>query len=206
MKLFKRMAVLSLCVLALAGCTKSSVTSADIIMTEEAEGVEKVEADDNIVVDRTMRVEKINDPLEFDWEQVAEEAKDMFMDEDYYPLTLEMGFNYNIETPTIYLMWNLSNEATEDDAMEYTTEMVQHFNNIMATQKTDYEFATYNTFGTVWNTFALNLKIEKADGTVMIEKNYAAGEEIDLKLPEYSGEGPQASTEVSAGPADAKKE
>ena len=137
MKLFKRMAVLSLCVLALAGCTKSSVTSADIIMTEEAAGVEKVEADDNIVVDRTMRVEKINDPLEFDWEQVAEEAKDMFMDEDYYPLTLEMGFNYNIETPTIDLMWNLSNEATEDDAMEYATEMVQHFNNIMATQKTD---------------------------------------------------------------------
>ena len=75
MKLFKRMAVLSLCVLALAGCTKSSVTSADIIMTEEAAGVEKVEADDNIVVDRTMRVEKINDPLEFDWEQLLKKLK-----------------------------------------------------------------------------------------------------------------------------------
>lgn len=206
MKLFKRMAVLSLCVLALAGCTKSSVTSEAIIVQDEnlAPDGSTVEAD--IIVDRTTKVEKIIDPLEFDWEQIAEDAEDMFMDEDYYPLTVDMSFNSNIETPTIDLMWTIKNEATDDDAMEYATEMVQQFNNIMAIQKTDYERATYNTFGGVWNTFDLNLEIKKEDGTVMIEKSYKAGEEIDLKLPEYSGEGPQASTEALSGPADAKKE
>ena len=38
------------------------------------------------------------------------------------------------------------------------------------------------------------------DGTMLIEKSYAAGDAIDLKLPEYSGDGPRAQPEELVGP------
>lgn len=209
MKLLKRMALLSLCVLALSGCTQSSVT-ADSIMVKEnmtAPGGAMIE-EDNIVVDKSTKVTKETDPYVFDWDQVAEDSVDMFMDEEYYPLGVEMTYEEDLEAKSIKLMWVLKDEATEDDAMEYAVEMVQQFNNIMAIQKDGYELAKYDTFGGLWDAFALTVQISTENGTMMIDKSYAAGEAIDLTLPEYGEEGPngpQAATEAAVSPADKAK-
>ncbi len=206
MKLIKRMAVLSLCVLALSGCTQSSVTADSIMVKEEMvapDGSTLVEED--IIVDRTMKVTKETDPYVFDWEQIAVDSIEMFVDEDYYPLGVEMSYKEDLEAKSIELKWVLKNEATEDDAMEYAVELVQQFNNIMAIQKDGYALSTYNTFGGVWDAFALDVQISKEDGTVLIDKSYAAGQAIDLELPEYAEggpNGPQASTEAPVSPAD----
>lgn len=202
MKLLKRMALLSLCVLALSGCTQSSVTADSIMVKEEMVAPDGSRMDEDIVVDRTMKVTKETDPYVFDWEQVSEDAVDMFVDEDYYPLGAEMSFEEDLEAKSIKLMWVLKNEATDEDAMEYAVEMVQQFNNIMAIQKDGYELAKYDTFGGIWDAFALTVQVSKEDGTMMIDKTYAAGEEIDLTLPEYGTDGPQASTEAPISPAD----
>lgn len=206
MKLLKRMALLSLCVLALSGCTQSSVTADSIVMKDEMIAPDgSVLVEEDIVVDRTMKVTKETDPYVFDWEQIAEDSVDMFVDEDYYPLGAEMSYVEDLEAKTIKLMWVLKNEATEEDAMEYAVELVQQFNNIMAIQKDGYALSTYDTFGGIWDAFALTVQISKEDGTMMIDKTYAAGAEIDLELPQYEengSNGPQAATEAPISPAD----
>lgn len=211
MKLLKRMALLSLCVFALSGCTQSSVTADSIVIKDDMIKDEMVAPDgsvlveEDIVVDRTMKVTKETDPYVFDWEQISGDAVDMFVDEDYYPLGAEMSYEEDLEAKTIKLMWVLKNEATEEDAMEYAVELVQQFNNIMAIQKDGYALATHNTFGGIWDAFDLTVQISKEDGTMMIDKTYAAGAEIDLELPVYDQDGPngpQAATEAPISPAD----
>ena len=140
MKLLKRMALLSLCVLTLSGCTQSSLTADSIMVKEDMVAPDgSVITEEDIVVDRTMKVTKETDPYVFDWEQIAEDAVYMFVDEEYYPLGVDMSYEEDLEAKSMKLMWVLKNEATEEDAMEYAVEMVQQFNNIMATQKDCYE-------------------------------------------------------------------
>lgn len=206
MKLLKKMALLSLCVFSLSGCTQSSVT-ADSIMTKEETVVPDGVAvtDENIVVDRTMKVTKETDPYVFDWEQVSGDAVDMFVDEDYYPLGVDMSYEEDLEAKSIKLMWVLKNEATDEDAMEYAVELVQQFNNIMATQKDGVAYSAMDTFGGIWDFFNLTVQVSKEDGTMMIDKSYKAGEKIDLTLPEYGTDGPsgpQTETEAPISPAD----
>ena len=202
MKLLKRIALVSLFVLALSGCTKSSV-SVNVTETSavvEAAGTENVE----VVVDKTMFLTKETDPYAFDWEQIKDDAEDMFMDDDFYPLGSEMSYEGNIDKKSIKLMWKLKNEATEEDAMEYAVELVQQFNNIMAVQKEEYAFASSESFGGIWDVFELSVQILKEDGTVMIEKTYAAGEAIDLQLPtigENGPKGPQSVAEEAVRPS-----
>ena len=204
MKLLKKMALLSLCVFALSGCTQSSVTADSIVIKDDMvtpEDLEMVEED--IVVDRTMKITQETDPYVFDWEQVSGDAVDMFVDEDYYPLGVDMSYEEDLEAKSIKLMWVLKNEATDGDALEYAVELVQQFNNIMATQKDGVAFATVDTFGGIWDFFNLTVQVSKEDGTMMIDKSYKIGEEIDLPLPEFGGDGPsgpQAATEAQVSP------
>lgn len=203
MKLLKKMALLSLCVLTLSGCTQSSLTADSIMVKEDMVAPDgSVITEEDIVIDRTMKVTKETDPYVFDWEQVATDSVNMFVDEEYYPLGVEMSYEEDLEAKSMKLMWILKNEATEEDAMEYAVEMVQQFNNIMATQKDGVVFSTYDTFGGIWDFFDLSVQVSKEDGTVMIDKFYKAGTEIDLTLPEYGEDGPQASTEAPISPAD----
>ena len=208
MKLLKKMALLSLCVFALSGCTQSSVTADSIVIKDDMvtpEDLEMVEED--IVVDRTMKITQETDPYVFDWEQVSGDAVDMFVDEDYYPLGVDMSYEEDLEAKSIKLMWVLKNEATDGDALEYAVELVQQFNNIMATQKDGVAFSTVDTFGGIWDFFNLTVQVSKEDGTMMIDKTYKIGEKIDLPLPEFSGDGPsgpQAATEAPISPASGK--
>ena len=206
-KLFKTMAVLSLCVLAVSGCTKSSITTQAPVAQESVSGVEvdsvdpeklaALESEAETVPKLALIEDEEYEETMFDWEQVADEAEDLFGDKDFYPASVKMDYVADEEALTVELTWILSNGTTEDVAMKYATDMVQKFNDILAVQVTDMEFATATTFGTAWEKFALTVKVGTEDGNWLIDKSYAAGAEIDLKLPEYSGEGP-----VAMGPAE----
>lgn len=199
MKLLKRVALLSLCALALSGCTKSSIsTSAPVVQNQTDIDSKEI---DNRVVEKAQLVEEDAEPeAMFDWEQVDEETEDLFSDVDLYPQGVEMSYECDEDAKTIKLMWVLKNGTSEEDAMSYATEMVQMFNDILAVQSTAFEFSDAKSFGTVWDQFALTVQVSTEDGTMMIDKNYAAGDIIDLKLPEYSGDGPQTGTEEKVSP------
>ena len=210
MKLLKRMAVLTLCVLAVSGCTQSSITAQapvpqqsgnETIMGEEVDPEKLAALQEEEVVEKLALIEE--EPYEetmFDMEQVDEEAADLFGDTDFYPEAVKLEYAVDEDAHTVDLKWILKNGATEEIAMEYATELVQKFNDILAVQVADVEFSTRTSFGGIWEQFALTVKVGTEDGTWMIEKNYAAGAEIDLELPQYSGEGPSAN-----GPAPADK-
>lgn len=212
MKLLKRMAVLSLCVIAVSGCTKSSISTQAPVSTQEFAGdeidSEKLADLEEEYVEKAPLVEdETEEESRFDWEQVTDESEDLFGDEEFYPETVKMEYAADEAAQTIELTWVLKNGTSEETAMEYAAELVQSFNDILAVQVTDVDFATAESFGGIWNEYALTVKVGTEDGTWMIDKSYAAGDEIDLVLPEYSGEGPSADlTEERISPNQGPKE
>ena len=202
MKLLKRMALLSLCVLALSGCTQSSLTTGAPIQ----QGQTSVNIDGKEMEDREIeKIQLVEDGPEepetmFDWDQVDDEAGELFTDTDMYPLSVAMSYNCSEEEKTVKLLWILSNGTEEEEALAYATEMVKVFNDILAVQTTEFEFSKANTFGTVWEQFALEVQILTEDGTVVVDKSYKAGDAIDLPLPEVEANGPQSSAEDAERP------
>jgi len=216
MKLLKRIAVLSLCVLAVSGCTKSSVSTQAPIMPEVIDdaGLSDSEMDldklalletEEEYVEKVALIEEDEEEVSmFDWEQVSDEVADLFGDTDFYPASVEMNYEADEENMTVDLTWVLKNGTTEEDAMAYAATMVQKFNDILAVQLSDVEFASTDSFGGIWEQFALNVKVGTEDGTWLIEKSYEPGAEIDLKLPEVSGNGPmvdESETEERISPS-----
>lgn len=202
MKKIKTLTFAVVAVMALSGCAKDSVaTDASASASTEEEYVwtgNEVDPD-KMIDDEEEYVEKIElieeDPVEetmFDWEQVEEEVKDLFEDTLYFPASVEMDYAGDEDAKTIDLTWVLKNGTAEDEAMEYAAELVQKFNDILAVQTSDMELSSMESFGGVWDQFALTVQISTEDGTVLLDKSYAAGEEIDLELPEYTGDGPTA--------------
>ncbi|MBE5971079.1 MAG: hypothetical protein E7246_00965 [Lachnoclostridium sp.] len=202
MKLLKRMALLSLCVLALSGCTQSSInTNAPLPIPQDGVNINDKQMDDREIEKIQLVEDGETEPATmFDWEQVADEAEDIFGDKELYPLGVKMSYACDEDAKTVELAWVMKNGTAEADALAYATELVQMFNDILAVQTTEFEFANVSSFGTVWEQFALSVQVATEDGTVIVDKNYEAGDIIDLPLPEVTGNGPQISSEDEESP------
>lgn len=198
MRNLKRMAVLSLIVLALGGCTKSSIsTEAPVAAGEEFDPAKmNQEEEETLPREQNFLIEEETEPGPmYEWEQVQDEIDGLFTDTDSYPQTVKMEFSADEDAMSINLTWILKNGTDEDTAMEYAADMVQKFNDIVAVQDTAIEASSEESFGSLWDTFALTVQVGTEDGQWLIDKNYEAGEAIDLKLPEYNDDGPQSVVE-----------
>lgn len=198
MRNLKRMAVLSLIVLALGGCTKSSIsTEAPVAAGEEFDPAKmNQEEEETLPREQNFLIEEETEPGPmYEWEQVQDEIDGLFTDTDSYPQTVKMEFSVDEDAMSINLTWILKNGTDEDTAMEYAADMVQKFNDIVAVQDTTIEASSEESFGSLWDTFALNVQVGTEGGQWLIDKNYEAGEAIDLKLPEYNDDGPQSVVE-----------
>ncbi len=218
MKLLKRLAVLSLCALTVTGCAQSAASEPQETVTEAVEtsavpSGSIIAPDGSVIIEddgpesRPVLIDENAGPETiFQWDQVEDDAEYMFEDPDFYELGVDMTYEGDEDAKTIKLMWKLKNETTEEEALEYATELVQNFNDILAIQRSDYERSTRDSFGSVWDTFALTVQISTEDGKMLVDKAYEAGEAIDLPLPQYSGNGPSAnlSTEAPEAPGMGK--
>lgn len=195
MKLLKRMAVLSLVVLALGGCTKSSI-STEAPVSAVGDDVDPAKTgnddenysrmDDKIIDDET------EEQSLYEWDQVRSDTDDLFSDTNSYPQAVKMDFTADEGTMAISLVWTVKNDTTEDEAMEYASEMVRKFNDIVAVQSLDLQESSDTSFGSLWDSFSLEVQVVREDGTALIDKSYQAGAKIDLVLPENNDDGPES--------------
>ncbi|MCI8453601.1 MAG: hypothetical protein HFE84_03170 [Lachnospiraceae bacterium] len=128
----------------------------------------------------------------YDWDQVRHDATEVFTNTENYPQAVSFDFAADEEAHTITLNWTVKADTSDAQAMEYAAELVKLFNDIVAVQSLEIENSSATSFGTLWDTFALNVKISKEGGAALLDKSYKAGEAIDLKAAESSTEaGPE---------------
>lgn len=189
------MAVLSLVVLALGGCTKSSIsTDAPVSGSEEVDPAKLESDDDDETLPRDQNFLVEDETVEttmYDWEQAQSECDGLFNDTSAFPQSVKMEFTYDESALNIGLTWTVKNDTTNDDAMEYAVTMVKQFNDIIAAQSMDLENSSTDSFGTLWNQFSLDVKVVTEGGKALVDKSYKAGEKIDLKSNETVAEGPE---------------
>lgn len=197
MNLLKKMAVLSLVVLALGGCTKSSTEATIVEIGNEEVDPDKVmdggEADETLAREENKLVfeDETEDTSLYDWEQVKDQADSLFMDTDVFPQAVKMEFTADEDAMAVSLTWILKNGTSKEEAEEYATMLVRQFNDIVAVQSVELENASGDSFGELWNQFALSVKVGTEDGTWIVDKSYKAGEKIDLALFEATDAGPE---------------
>lgn len=200
MKLLKRMAVLSLLVFALSGCTQSSISNEAPAGDEEVDPGKFTSDEDDVNIPREENLLIEENPEEqpmYDWDQVRYDLGELLSDTDSYPQTKSVDFTVDEDNLSISLVWNVGNDITDDDAMMYAADMVMRFNDLVAVQTTDVEESSADSFGGLWDTFALRVQVVKEDGTAAIDKSYAAGEAIDLVVTE---------TPTEAGPEEVEED
>lgn len=197
MRLLKRMVLLALVVMVLGGCTKSSISNE----APAAQGEDDVDPakfsddgeDETLPRELNKLIEDETDPQSmYDWDQVYMETGDLFFDKSIYPQAVSMSYTADEDARTVALIWTLKAGTTQAEGEEYATELIQKFNDIVAIQTTDLEFASETSFGGLWETFAVSVQVRTEDGTVLVNKSYGAGEKIDLPLPVYGDEGPES--------------
>lgn len=197
MKAWKKIAVLSLAVLALAGCTKSSVDIQESAQIEEGGDVdpakledgdddETLAREDNLLIEDSTEAE----PL-YDWNQVKDDADSVFSDTDLYPQAVRLEFTADESAMTIDLNWIVKSGTSSADAEEYASMLVKQFNDLVAVQSAELEDSSDSSFGTLWNSFALNVKVTDEGGKALVDKSYKAGDKIDLQ---------NVAAETEAGP------
>lgn len=194
MKLLRRIAIMSLCVLALSGCTKSSISNEAPVSGSEGVAPDKNGFDDD---DETLAREDnilIEDETEeqsmYDWEQVKDETDGLFMGNPQYPQSETMSFEADEDALSIKLTWIVKDGTSAQEAMEYAADMVKKFNDIVAVQSEDLNSSTETSFGDLWDTFSLTVQVGTKDGSWLIDKTYKAGEKIDLVPSATNSEGP----------------
>lgn len=195
MKLLRRIAILSLCVLALSGCTKSSISNEAPVAGTDNVAPDKMGSDDD---DETLAREDnilIEDETEeqsmYDWEQVKDETDDLFMGNPQFPQSETMTFEADEDAMTIKLTWIVKDGTSAEEAMEYAANMVKSFNDIVAVQSEDLNSSSDTSFGDLWNSFGLTVQVGTKDGSWLVDKTYKAGEKIDLVSAANDSEGPK---------------
>lgn len=201
MKLWRKAAVLSLCLLALTGCTKSSISN-EAPVTEAAgnmaadkagEDDETLPREENFLIEDETEEESM-----YDWEQVKDETDDLFVGNPAYPQSEKMEFTADEAGKSITLTWIVKDGTTAEQAMDYAVDMVKNFNDIVAVQTEDLSNSTDTSFGDLWKEFALTVQVGTKDGTWLVNKSYNAGDMIDLTMRGGSESGPKG--EYSDGP------
>lgn len=193
MKLLKRIAVLSLCVLALSGCTKSSISNeAPVTADVSPDKMGYDEDDETLPREENFLIEdETEEQSMYDWEQVKDETDGLFMDSAQYPQSESMTFEADEDAATIKLTWIVKDDTDAETANQYAVDMIKQFNDIVAVQSEDLTSSTDTSFGDLWNTFDLTVQVGTKDGTWLVDKTYKAGSEIDLVGAASDGEGPQ---------------
>lgn len=192
MKLWKIAALLCVCVLGVSGCTQSSISQSapadgGLGMFMDDDEDETLPRDQNILIE-----EETEEQSMYDWEQVKDETDGLFMDANRYPQGETMTFEADEDALTIKLNWIVKDGTTEEQAMQYAVEMVKLFNDIVAVQSEELTISSADSFGNLWDTFSLTVRVGTADGTWLVDKTYAAGEAIDLvAVEEEYGDGPE---------------
>ncbi len=194
MKVLARITILAMFVMILGGCTQSSIDSDAPLMLsdEQMQGRDTGEEDETLAREDNLLID--DDPPEppYDWDQVRYDINDLITDTDKYTDSVRFEFTPDDDAQSVVMNWVLKDGADDAEALEYASYMVRDFNDAVAIQVTDIEMSTGSSFGSFWDIYSLSINIQDESGSVLLQKNYKAGETIDLEdFAEETEPGPE---------------
>lgn len=165
----KKLLLLLVCAMVLAGCTART----DVMPS--------VEFDPNNVASDGY------DPT-IDWNQVAEDSNDFFMDESFFPYLKNMMLSVDEEKKEITLVFAVADDTKPEDAKKYGESCLKDFNEIVAVQNFSLKRGEdEESYGGIFKEFAVSIGVapdstKDDESTWFINDHLEAGEYRELEL------------------------
>jgi len=150
-----------------------------------------------------------NENITIDWDQVKEDCKDA-LNQDDYPHGSYLDFAVHEEEKTIELIWPMTNDSNQEEAIDYGEAYIKAFNDAAAIQDFSIAKSTDDYYGGLWDTYRINLQVY-AEKNIMNSENYYVNQIIDkgtddAVLPQIMDIATSASDESATDKASTVKE
>lgn len=127
----------------LSGCTKSTIVN-------NAEG-ETIKVDPN-------KLETVEN-VEIDWDQVKDDASDIFTDTNEYEYAKDFMLYLEPESKELQLLWIVDPEMPGELVDTYAEDLLKEFNDVVAMQDSSIEESSETSYGGLWDTYSVSLGI-----------------------------------------------
>ena len=169
----RRLLLAGMCLLmaVCTGCTKSTIVN---VKEETVEAEPVFETQENV---------------EIDWEQVSDEAQDLFEDRNEYSYSRDFLIFLEPQEKLLQLLWVVDDDFPTSEMDRYANDMLKRFNDIVATQDFSIEPSSEESYGGLWKEYGIAIGI-MPDGTKedretwFLDASYEA--DSDFALPSAS--------------------
>ena len=148
-------------------------------------------ANSDIVVNKSMDSDKpvfeTQKNIVLDWSQIRSDAEEQFNDKTLYPMSdyIDMAFKENENK--VLLIWSLSDDISDDEALAYGNEYIRAINDYAATQDFSIKKSSETSYGGLFDKDDVEIQLCRADD-IMEDSKYIvnqvikAGTDTNLQL------------------------
>lgn len=154
-------------------------------------------ANSDIAVNRSVASDKpvfeTQKNIALDWTQIRDDAEEQFNDKTMYPMSDYIDMAFKESENKVLLIWSLSNDISDDEALAYGNEYIRAINDYAATQDFSIKKSSETSYGGLFDRYDLEVQLFRADD-IMEDSKYIvnqvikAGTNTNLELQNKKGD------------------
>ena len=157
-------------------------------------------ANSDIVVRDSSMNKEVDEPvfetqknITLDWTQIRSDAEEQFNDKTLYPMSDYIDMAFKADENRVLLIWSLSNEISDDEALAYGPEYIKAVNDYAATQDFSIEKSSENSYGGLFDKYDLEVQLFREDDIMensryIVNQVIEAGTNTNLELQNKKGD------------------
>ena len=125
--------------------------------------------------------------ITLDWTQIREDAEVQFYDKTLYPMSDYIDMAFKTDENKVLLIWSLSNDISDDEALAYGNEYIRGINDYAATQDFSIKKSSEDSYGGFFDKYDLEIQLFRADDIMepskyIVNQIIKAGTNANLEL------------------------
>lgn len=122
-----------------------------------------------------------------DWAQIRSDAEEQFNDKTLYPKSDYIDIAFKEEENRVLLIWSLSDDISDEEAIAYGNEYIKAVNDCAADQDFSIRKSSADSYGGLFDKYDLEVQLFRADDIMedskyIVDQVIKAGTDTNLEL------------------------
>ena len=127
------------------------------------------------------------DNITLDWMQIRSDAEEQFNDKNLYPKSDYIDMAFKDKENRVLLIWSLSDDITDEEALEYGNLFIKGINDIAAVQDFSISKSDESSYGGLFDKYDLEIQLFREDDIMessryIVNQVIKAGTNTNLEL------------------------